>query len=238
MDISVLLRQIRKQVQGEWYGQRQSRRSWEWYEKIDARPYAPWDSAKRIDRKASAKLQWTTSHELMTFQLLEETDVHIDVFCDINPNWSTWHDRLIWLQIQDILSTCQLFAIRYRLPLQITYNHRWIIKPLHQLANSQSRTHSQQIDISHILDTSKTYTSSLEQYVIQALQKPQKRIIFLFSDFLSRNTTIKKKLTALSVIHSVFAWHIRISEMWWFNYDAYSLKPKSVSFPCTSFIIW
>ncbi|NCQ81212.1 hypothetical protein GW750_00055 [bacterium] len=76
---------------------------------------------------------------------------------------------------------------------------------MHQLANSQSRTHSQQIDISHILDTSKTYTSSLEQYVIQALQKPQKRIIFLFSDFLSRNTTIKKKLTALSVIHSVFA---------------------------------
>jgi hypothetical protein len=159
------------------------------------------DPTKHINWKASSK-QWALRTNLFS----EEKELHIDLFLDINYNWTstltTIHQRC-----REFLHLCKRHGARITL---YEGKNQKISSHLRNKHYASGELYFSQIakKIERMLPI---YSSSYHSFLIQSLQQTKKRSIVLISDFLSENTETQHQLQKLQELHNVYLVPISIN---------------------------
>ena len=202
-----LEQQLRKRHHGKWYGDIQSFFLWSGTHIEDFRVYASGDSPRNINRKLSAK------HDgLWVNMRTQDADLPVHIILDINANRLGWiyeqNRSIVRQRIADYILFSRehhVWKTMVRFPwidgsiqcISCTTHEQWL----------QWYTHREKC----VRSTKKYYTSILQIFLSQQKQH-RKQVFLFFSDFLSTNSMLEKKLSYLDQENAVMKVCIDVPE--------------------------
>ncbi len=211
MDISVLFIKLRKRLSGSYAGQFRSNLQWSGIEIADSRKYAAGDAKKFINRKQSAK-----HNDLYVSLLEQDSDVQVDVFCDVNYNWQWGIDQINSEKIFAYLADLVLFAHGKGMRLVVYYFHDKLMSvPVVRLDD----WYGVQQSLNSLVAAQKPiYQSSLSSFLDQMVQTKKRRAILIVSDFLSVSVSDRDRLRWLGKDHQLLCVHVGVNPLEGMNY--------------------
>ena len=211
MNISALFIKLRKRLSGRYAGQFRSNLQWSGIEIADSRKYAAGDAKKFINRKQSAK-----HNDLYVSLLEQDSDVQVDVFCDVNYNWTWGIDQINSEKVFAYLADLVLFAHGQGMRLVVYYPHNGLVSiPVNRLDD----WYGVQQSIDSIVSTQKPiHQSSLWLFLDQMVQIKKRRVILLISDFLAVSASDRDRLRWLGKDHQVLCARVEVSLLEGMNY--------------------
>lgn len=211
MNISALFIKLRKRLSGRYAGQFRSNLQWSGIEIADSRKYTPGDAKKFINRKQSAK-----HNDLYVSLLEQDSDVQVDVFCDVNYNWQWGIDQINSEKVFAYLADLVLFAHGQGMRLVVYYPRNWLTSmPVNRL---DDRYGVQQSIGSLVTRQKPMYESSLWSFLDQMVQIKKRRVILLISDFLAVSVNDRDRLRWLGKDHQVLCVRVGVSSLEGMNY--------------------
>jgi uncharacterized protein (DUF58 family) len=217
MKISELFIKLRKRLSGSYAGQFRSNLQWSGIEIADSRKYTAGDAKKFINRKQSAK-----HNDLYVSLLDQDSDVQVDVFCDINYNWQWGIDQPNSDKVFAYLADLVLFAHGQGMRLVVYYPHDGLKSlPVVRLDDWYG---IQQSLYSLVSLQKPIYQSSLSLFLDQMVQTKKRRVILVVSDFLSLSPTDRDRLRWLEKDHQVLCVRIGIDRWEGINYIGSDIK--------------
>ncbi len=212
--------QLSTPIAGKWFGAFLGIMKWIGIEKTDTRKYVAGDSQKSVNRKASAKYQ-----ELYTTVFHQEKALSLDFFLDINYN-RRWGEPRNVDQVQrdgeEILEYSKQHGIRVTLyaPSTSLFGLSMKLKKI-----IWSKDAFQKI-LATIKNTKKRYQSRLKNFLQEAMQVKEKRVIVIFSDFLAMDEEDVKLLKYLKKQHILFLFKLPIDVNEGQNYNEWMMKDR------------
>jgi len=219
---------LTKPIVGKRFGVFQHIMKWSGSEKVDIRKYSAGDSASQINRKASAKYQ-----ELYTNIFQQEKSLNLDMFLDINYNRRGGeypNRKQVLAYADDIVSYCQheQIGMRFFWPEQKWFGSAKLIEK-----TMPRNTHEVKIILYELLTkvkkTKKIYESSLLPFLNKSVSKTSRRVIVIFSDFLTMDEETTKIINYLKKQHIVFLFQLPIDPEQWQNYSKFFMKEKNIT---------
>ena len=208
-------------MSGRYAGQFRSILQWSGIEIGDSRKYTPWDAKKFINRKQSAK------HNDLYISLLEQdSDVQVDVFCDVNYNWQWWVDQINGDKVFGYLADLVLFAHGQGMRLVVYYPHNGLANmPVSRLDDWYG---VQQLLSSLVADQKPRYESWLSLFLHQMVQVKKRRVILIVSDFLAVCADDVERLHRLQKDHQVLCVRIGIDQLEGMNYVGVGMEDVGI----------
>lgn len=180
-DFTRLEHKFATQQQWLYYGAITSFFHGSWLSLADFTRYIPGDASNHINRKLSAK-----HNELWVNQWYEDKDMLIDIFLDINANWSGGMYETHRSLVQQWLADYMLFTHTHHLSSTTVYTYGESMRMA--LPCSTASVWMQwyayrdtQVNESRKIDA---WYSHLPTFLEEQITKKKKRMIIIFSDFL------------------------------------------------------
>lgn len=222
MQISELFIKLRKRLSGRYAGQFRSNLQGSGIEVSDSRKYAAGDAKKFINRKQSAK-----HNDLYVSLLEQDSDVQVDVFCDVNYNWQWGVDQVNSDKIFAYLADLVLFAHGQGMRLIVYYPVDGLKS---SLVSHLDDWYGVQESLSALVALQKPlYHSSLSLFLDQMVQTKKRRVILVVADFLSVSPTDSDRLRWLEKDHQVLCVRIGIDRLEGLNYIGIDSKSNTIA---------
>lgn len=221
MQFSELFIKLRKRLSGRYAGQFRSTLQWSGIIIADSRKYVAGDSKKFINWKQSAK-----HNDLYVSLLEQDSDVQVDVFCDVNYNWQWAIDYPNGDKVFAYLADLVLFAHGKGMGLSVYYPHEGLrctkvsrIDDRYQVQESLSAVIRHQIP---------RYKTDVSWFLHAMVQTKKKRVILIISDFLAVSDDDVRHIARLQKDHQVLCVRVGVDQLEGVNYIGMDTKKLGI----------
>ena len=212
----------KKLIAGKYFGQFQSIFSGLGTDASDIRMYSPGDSAKTINRKASAKQQ-----QLYSNVYHQEKSISIDILRDVNYNRNgKMQSKKNYEYVREMMSDIIFYAKTYGATLDIFYTARTGL--LRKTATCKQIQIEKKYDAAltsmrYIEEQTKKspqrYHSSIAGFLTRMATDKKRRAIVIFSDFLGIDEMQVKQLQQLKKEQVLVLFQLPVNKELGVNYD-------------------
>lgn len=225
----------KKLIAGKYFGQFQSIFRGLWTEITDVRPYTPWDSAKTINWKTSAKHQ-----QLYSNVYQQEKAIAIDIFLDVNYNRNgKIQDKRNCETVRDMFSDIILYAKTYGATLTLLYpettGRLWKATKIREIIVGKDYEKAINIMMQLSAITQKqpaTYQTYLSDFLVRMNTNKWRpahrsgRAIVVFSDFLALDEKQVKQFQQVKKEHVLVLFQLPVNKNMGQNYDSGMLREE------------
>jgi len=167
--------------------------------------------------------KWT-GIEIQDFNVIwHHKDATIDVFFDVNKNWSGWNIQSNKDKVFELFTDIFVYSKKYganinsffcgdnKIKLQKIKNESdifvlfsWIEKELKKMPYK--------------------YTSNIDKFLLNQKSISKRHVIVIFSDFLDLSETQVKTIKALNFKNEILLIKLNINKLQWINYDLFDIR--------------
>lgn len=139
--------------------------------------------------------------------------VSVDLYLDINANWTTGVRHTNRVKIQQFLGDYRLFAQEHQLHTHVMYPTPTELARTRVVTSVQAWSCMQDIDASISMYTTKSYLSHVGEFLEEIRLSSKRRVVIIISDFLLGDAAVWEQIDELALRHALVLIHLTLPKV-------------------------